>query len=202
MLTKNYPSLVLSKLFFKTKLAPNAANFSVPVSALFLMLVFTMVFTPILSEAKPLATCTLVFKTTKLHNATYIFDTPTVSDTSTHQAYKTPSQTLTLKHVPVVRTEAEMNIGLSQRNNVQNGMWFSWPIAEPRIFWMKDTWVDLSVGFFSADGILFEIKHMRSNSLQYQYSSKSAKSALELADGQFEKLGLQVGSKLIKQQCQ
>lgn len=202
MLTKNYPYLNLSTLFFKTKFAPIVANFSVQVSTLFLMLVFAITFTPIYSEAKPLATCTLVFKTTKLHNTAHISETPAILDTLTHQSYKAHSQTLTLKQVPIVRTETEMNIGLSQRKNVQNGMWFSWPNAEQRIFWMKDTWVDLSVGFFSADGILFEIKHMRSNSLQYQYSSKSAKSALELADGQFEKLGLQVGSQLIKQQCQ
>ena len=103
--------------------------------------------------------------------------------------------------MPIASTEAEMNIGLSQRKHAPNGMLFSWQKAEPRVFWMKDTWVDLSVGFFDANGVLFDIQAMQANTLQYHYSVQKTKTALELPLGKFKKIGLVVGSKLSRQIC-
>ena len=115
--------------------------------------------------------------------------------------FKTASVNITLKNIPVARTEAEMNKGLSRRKQVLHGMLFSWPTAEPRVFWMQDTWVDLSVGFFDANGILFDIQAMQANSAQYHYSVQKTKTALELTQGQFQKIGLVIGSHLVTQDC-
>ena len=115
--------------------------------------------------------------------------------------FNTLSNNITLKNVPIARTNAEMNIGLSQRKHAPNGMLFSWQTAEPRVFWMKDTWVDLSIGFFDANDVLFDIQTMQANTLQYHYSVQKTKTALELPQGKFKKIGLVVGSKLAKQDC-
>jgi len=80
-------------------------------------------------------------------------------------------------------------------------MLFSWEAAEPRVFWMHNTHVALSVGFISADGTLFAIEDMAPDTDDYHYSAGPATDALELVQGEFAQEGLRPGSRLLRREC-
>lgn len=103
--------------------------------------------------------------------------------------------------VPVAKTVAAQSQGLSKRDDIGPGLLFSWPTSEPRVFWMRDTRVALTVGYFDADGLLFATDDMRPMSDTYHFSIQPASDALELAQGEFNRRGLSVGSRLIRREC-
>jgi uncharacterized membrane protein (UPF0127 family) len=111
------------------------------------------------------------------------------------------SGNITLIDVPVARTPAQMARGLMFRKDAGSGMLFSWPLAEQRVFWMRNTLMPLSVGFISADGTLFGIEDMTPETEDYHYSAKPAADALELAQGEFTQKGLRPGTRLLRRQC-
>lgn len=80
-------------------------------------------------------------------------------------------------------------------------MLFTWETAEPRVFWMRDTRVPLSIGFFDDTGLLFAIQDMQPETDDYHYSIKPASDALELEQGQFQAHGLREGDRLIERTC-
>jgi hypothetical protein len=80
-------------------------------------------------------------------------------------------------------------------------MLFSWDNSEPRAFTMRGVSFPLSIGFLSDDGTLFAIEDMRVDSDEFYLSMQPATDAIELALGQFKKLGLSIGSKLIRREC-
>ncbi len=106
-----------------------------------------------------------------------------------------------LKSIPVVETFEQQKQGLSHQKHISRGMLFTWPIPAYRVFWMKDTHVPLSVGFFSADGVLFQIEPMHPNTETYHFSNKPATAALELPTGEFQKRKLVIGSRLLSTHC-
>ena len=108
----------------------------------------------------------------------------------------------TLYNVPVAVSLAEQERGLSKTHDVGRGMLFTWPKAAPRTFWMRDTWVPLQVGFFDDSGRLFQIENMEPNTDTRHKSAQPAKMALELAQGQYQSLGLVPGKTvLLRGQC-
>ena len=111
------------------------------------------------------------------------------------------SNGVVLREVPVATTSEEMNAGLSNRDDAGQGMLFSWPDEAIRTAWMKDTRVPLSIGFIGAEGRLDAIIDMEPMSEERHSSPEPASDALELAQGQFEHLGLEVGSVLTNQLC-
>ncbi|HFX1228586.1 TPA: DUF192 domain-containing protein [Pseudomonas aeruginosa] len=106
-----------------------------------------------------------------------------------------------LDAVPVARTKEQEARGLMHRDTAGNGMLFSWQEAEPRVFWMRNTRIPLTIGFFAADGTLFAIEDMQPETDDYHFSMKPALDALELAQGEFQRKGLAVGSRLIRREC-
>lgn len=106
-----------------------------------------------------------------------------------------------LRGVPVVRTKEQQAKGLSNRDDAGPGMLFAFDPPGKLAFWMRDTRIPLSIAFVSEDGTLFIIEDMKPNSDEYHLSMKLAKYALELAQGQFEREGLAVGSRLLKEEC-
>jgi len=106
------------------------------------------------------------------------------------------SNGLVLRDVPVARTPAEQSRGLSNRDDIGPGMLFAWPDARPVSFWMKDTFVPLSIGFFDASGVLFSIQNMTPQSLKSHPSVLPALHALELQQGDFQRLGITLGTRL------
>lgn len=111
------------------------------------------------------------------------------------------SNGITLAGVPVVRTLEQQAKGLSKRDNVGPGMLFSWDRAEPRIFWMRDTYVPLTIGFFDQTGLLFAVEDMQAETDDRHYSIQPALDALELARGEFQKYGLKEGVRLTARTC-
>ncbi len=107
----------------------------------------------------------------------------------------------TLAGVPVAETVAQHTKGLSKRNDVWPGMLFTWPEPEPRIFWMRDTWIPLTIGFFDGDGRLFAIEDMQPNTDDHHASVHPAADALELPQGDFQRYGLQAGVSLTGRTC-
>lgn len=106
-----------------------------------------------------------------------------------------------LHAIPVAKTVAAQSLGLSKRDDIGPGLLFSWPTSEPRVFWMRDTRVALTVGYFAADGLLFSTDDMLPMTDTLHFSMQTASNALELAQGEFRRHGLSVGSRLIRREC-
>ncbi|SFU34087.1 hypothetical protein SAMN05216339_101423 [Nitrosomonas eutropha] len=108
----------------------------------------------------------------------------------------------TLYNVPLATTQGEQERGLSKTHDVNAGMLFTWPQAATRVFWMRDTWMPLQVGFFDSSGNLFQIEDMEPNTDTRHESKQPAKMALELALGQYQAMGLVAGKTvLLHGQC-
>lgn len=108
---------------------------------------------------------------------------------------------VSIKSIPVATTVEQRSKGLAGREHAGNGMLFSWGNSEPRAFSMRGVRFPLSVGFLSEDGTLFAIERMEANTDKFYLSMLPASDAIELAVGQFEKVGLVVGFKLIRREC-
>jgi len=106
------------------------------------------------------------------------------------------SHGLVMDDVPVARTQMEQSQGLSNRHDIGPGMLFAWSDARPVSFWMKDTYVPLSIGFFDASGVLFSVQDMTPQSLKTHPSVLPALHALELKQGDFQRLGITLGTRL------
>ncbi|WP_413583079.1 DUF192 domain-containing protein [Bdellovibrio sp. HCB288] len=110
-------------------------------------------------------------------------------------------KTLTVEVATTVEQQAQ---GLMSRAHLgpDEGMLFVFSNEETRFFWMKNTLIDLSIGFFNKDGKLIDIQEMKSGkgladtALPSYASSNPAKYALEMNKGWFEKNKIKVGAKL------
>jgi uncharacterized protein len=80
------------------------------------------------------------------------------------------------------------------------GMLFVFEEERPLNFWMKNTLIPLSIGFFDHQGVLIDIQEMRTAIMELKpptYPSKGpALFALEMNPGWFEKHGIKIGSRL------
>jgi uncharacterized membrane protein (UPF0127 family) len=61
---------------------------------------------------------------------------------------------------------------------------------------MKDTAIPLSIAFIAADGTIKEIHDMEPFSQKTVSSRQSVRYALEVNQGLFEKLGIEIGDRL------
>ena len=110
------------------------------------------------------------------------------------------SSGLVLYSIPLADNPARIRRGLSGGGR-GDSMLFYWRNEDIRTFSMKNTPVNLSVGFFDKDGFLFQVADMEAGSSKRYGSNASAKYALELATGQFQAKGLELGSRLIRKEC-
>ncbi|MDR0665924.1 MAG: DUF192 domain-containing protein [Campylobacteraceae bacterium] len=108
---------------------------------------------------------------------------------------------LRIEKLPHANTPKSRMEGLSNLEDVGIGMIFVWDKADRLSFWMKDTRVALSIGFFDDNMELFQIDDMKPHSLDVHHSKKEAKFALELKHGDFEKHNITIGTKIIKLDC-
>lgn len=109
--------------------------------------------------------------------------------------------TVAIDSVPVAATLPQMARGLSSRDEVGPGMLFSWPDDAPRVFWMKDTQVALSVAFLDSAGVVLQIEHMEPESEVFHWSRLPAREGLEVKHGDFERLRIKPGSRLVSRDC-
>lgn len=106
--------------------------------------------------------------------------------------------------IEVADSPAESSYGLMFRRSLgeNEGMLFIFNDERPLSFWMKNTFVDLSIAYFGKDKRLIEIKNMKAAKSEMQAhfdtyeSSKPAQYALEMRLGWFEKNHIKVGDKL------
>lgn len=106
--------------------------------------------------------------------------------------------------VEVAQTPEEQQRGLMFRRMLSEneGMLFIFKNEETRFFWMKNTLIDLSIGFFDKNGILVDVQEMTADSNQpnsqlASYGSrKPAKYALEMNKSWFDKNKIKIGQKL------
>lgn len=107
--------------------------------------------------------------------------------------------------VEVATSQQQRSQGLMGRTSLSDkkGMLFIFPDIEPLSFWMKNTKIDLSIGFFDAKGVLFEVQKMFTPSImeskpKFYVSSKPGRFALEVVQGWFEKRKITENGKVVK----
>lgn len=105
--------------------------------------------------------------------------------------------------VEVAESDAARAQGLMYRKSLgqDEGMLFIFPEEEILSFWMKNTFIPLSIGYFTKEGVLIDVKDMEpfgeklGDPPTYR-SSRPAKFALEMNKGWFQKNKVGLGSKL------
>lgn len=106
-----------------------------------------------------------------------------------------------LIRIEVARTRDQLSHGLMYRESLKpdEGMLFIFPDQDVRSFWMKNTFIALSIGFFDQDRILVDIQDMRPVSSEAEksppsyMSAKPAQYALEMNQGWFKRNKIKTG---------
>jgi len=104
--------------------------------------------------------------------------------------------------VELAKTNEQQQRGLMYRKSLKDndGMLFVFDREDYRTFWMKNTWIDLSIGYFDKNRILKEIIDMKAtSSLEVappSYPNRfPAQYALEMNKGWFSKNKIKIGDK-------
>ena len=105
-------------------------------------------------------------------------------------------------HVEIADTQKSRERGLMQRESLSEneGMLFVFEKSDFQTFWMKNTKIPLSIGFFDVDKKLFEIQNMTpplfpDEPLKIYQSKFKAKYALEVPQNWFQKNKIFPGQK-------
>jgi len=100
--------------------------------------------------------------------------------------------------VELAISPAEQQRGLKFRDDLPEGrgMLFCYPASEVRKFWMKDTYIPLSIAFVEYDGTISQIEDMKPLDERPVASDAAVKYALEVPQGFFEKNRIQEGDKI------
>jgi len=101
-------------------------------------------------------------------------------------------------HIELARTREEQSRGLMYRESLRSdeGMIFIYEEDRKLSFWMKNTYIPLSIAFIAKDGTIKEIHQLKPESLTPVISSHSVRYALELPFGSFNQSGAKVGDKI------
>jgi len=97
--------------------------------------------------------------------------------------------------IEVVMDVPSRSQGLMFRESLEenHGMLFIFPDSKIRAFWMKNTSIPLSIAYIDSRGRIQEIHDMEPFDLGTTESQYPAQYALELNQGAFQDLGIQVG---------
>lgn len=103
--------------------------------------------------------------------------------------------------VEIARTEEQLSRGLMFREKLSegHGMLFIFPTERRLSFWMKNTFIDLDIGFFNRERKLIDIQEMKAVGSVIEnpksYVSKApAMYALEVPKGWFKKNKISEGA--------
>ncbi len=96
----------------------------------------------------------------------------------------------------VATTPDERARGLMQRFSLQpdHGMLFVFERAEPLAFWMKNTFIPLSIAFIGTDGKIINVEDMQPQTETTHWSKGPARYALEMKKGWFAEKGIGPGA--------
>jgi len=97
--------------------------------------------------------------------------------------------------VEVAKTPAERAKGLMGRKSLgqEEGMFFIFETEDYHAFWMKDTFIPLSIAFIDKSGRIVEITDMKPLSLDSHSPPKPILYTLEMKRGWFSMNGIKVG---------
>jgi len=100
--------------------------------------------------------------------------------------------------VELARTETERNTGLMYRLTLEDGkgMFFIFETDQVLSFWMKNTYIPLSIAYISFDGTIIDIRDMHPNDTSSVHSSRSVRYALEVPQSWFDRAGIKTGDKV------
>jgi len=92
----------------------------------------------------------------------------------------------------VAATVAARTVGLMRRFSLRpdHGMLFVFDAPQPLAFWMKDTYIPLSIAFIAADGRILNIEDMAPQTESTHGSRGRAMFALEMKKGWFAQFGI------------
>ena len=98
----------------------------------------------------------------------------------------------------VATTPEQMATGLMNRFSLKpdHGMLFAYERPEPIAFWMRNTYVALSIAFIGADGRILNIEDMQPQTDDSHWSKGAAQYALEMKKGWFAKRGIVAGARV------
>ena len=96
----------------------------------------------------------------------------------------------------VAATLAEREVGLMNRFSLKpdHGMLFVFERPEPLAFWMRNTYIPLSIAFIAADGRILNIEDMQPQTDDSHWSKGAALYALEMKKGWFAERGIVPGT--------
>jgi uncharacterized protein len=100
----------------------------------------------------------------------------------------------------IADTPKRRSVGLMYRKKLDenSGMLFVFPREDYQSFWMKNTLIPLSIGYFDRDGVLLEVYEMKPNQTDEVYNSrKKAIYALEMNSGWYSRNNINPGAVLI-----
>lgn len=105
--------------------------------------------------------------------------------------------------VEIAKSRKQLEHGLMFREKMatDSGMLFIFPDEQPLSFWMKNTYIDLTIAYIGKDKKIIDIIDMKATSaLQTSFpsypSSKPAMYALEMNQGWFTKNRIKIGDLL------
>lgn len=101
--------------------------------------------------------------------------------------------------VELASTPQSRACGLSMRSFLKedHGMLFVYENADMRTFWMKDTWIPLSIAFLDGSGKIINIEIMSPDQTETRYHSRlPAVYALEVNQGWFRAHGIEAGDRV------
>jgi len=98
----------------------------------------------------------------------------------------------------IARTQEQRSLGLMNRFSLQpdHGMLFVFERAEPLAFWMKNTYIPLSIAFIAPDGRIVNIEDMKPQTEDSHWSKGPALFALEMKKGWFQERGIGAGAEV------
>jgi uncharacterized membrane protein (UPF0127 family) len=98
----------------------------------------------------------------------------------------------------VATTVATRAVGLMRRFSLRPdyGMLFVFDAPQPLMFWMKDTYIPLSIAFIDADGRILNIEDMAPQTESLHNSRGPAMFALEMKKGWFAQLAIAAGDRV------
>ncbi len=101
-------------------------------------------------------------------------------------------------YVEIAKTPEERQKGLMFRKYLENNHGMLFVFSEERIlsFWMKNTYIPLTIAFIDERGIVVDIFDMEPFSTEPVVSTLKCKYALEVNRGFFDRCGLKVGDKI------
>ncbi|OGS24372.1 MAG: hypothetical protein A2297_08860 [Elusimicrobia bacterium RIFOXYB2_FULL_48_7] len=96
----------------------------------------------------------------------------------------------------IANTLKKKTVGLMNRKTLEanSGMLFVFPAPQHLNFWMRNTYIPLSIAFIDSKGIITEIVDMKPLNEKVTRSKHKALYALEVNQGWFEKRNIKAGT--------